>query len=117
MGSGDRSRQPTHIQIEDMGDVTNLTDINQNATKASHTRGTGDPSRLGGHVTRTTEYTSNVGGLSMTHDGGLGAADRAVSAIATGPLSANFAKPGSVTPSAAGDGGAQSIINYPYSYD
>ena len=32
-------------------------------------------------------------------------------------MSMNFQKPGSVTPSAAGDGGAQSILNYPYSYD
>ena len=80
-------------------------------------RGTGDPSGLGGHATRTTEYTSNIGGLSMTHDAGLGATDRAVSAIATGPMSMNNQTPGSVTPSAAGDGGAQSIINYPYSYD
>ena len=54
-----------------------------------------DASRLG-HVTRTTEYTSNVGANTTTHEGLHGAgADRAISAAA-GPIS--FGAPGSITP-------------------
>lgn len=65
-----------------------------------------------GHQTRTTEYTSNIGNITM-HDGTT-AFDRATSA-AGGGLS--FAPgPGSATPTVAG-GDGQTIINYPFAYD
>mmetsp|Transcript_37411 Transcript_37411/g.49181 ORF Transcript_37411/g.49181 Transcript_37411/m.49181 type:complete len:115 (+) Transcript_37411:782-1126(+) len=72
----------------------------------------GDPSRLG-HATRTTEYTSNVGNLTM-HEGTT-AFDRATSAAA-GALSFHAPMPGSTTPTVAG-GDGPNIMNYPYSYD
>ncbi len=78
--------------------------------------GGGDPSRLGGHVTRTTEYTSNVGNNTM-HDGGM-LGDRATSA-GGGALSFMAPPPGS-TPSMHTADRTQTgnhILNYPYSFD
>ena len=120
-----------HIQIEDMGGVTNMTYsmsaipvqgsggirtkaqsqlASDNHSFMAMTKGThgADPSRLG-HATRTTEYTSNVG--HHTQDGG------AISAMG-GALSFN-APPGSVTPTVPGGAtdGNTTILNYPYSYD
>lgn len=61
-----------------MGGVTNLTHelpsairvggksgmTSGDASMVGFAKGTGDPSRLGG-ITRTTEYTSNIGNLTM----------------------------------------------------
>ena len=75
-----------------------------------------DPSRLGGHATRTTEYTSNIG-HNTTHEGGAGAA-----------ISLNAPPPGSATPtvypggvtdnvSQRTAGNTGQILNYPYAFD
>lgn len=86
-----------------MGGVTNLTNSMSNIQEGTASRyqsglvsdnvslqqafkkgGGADQSRLGGHLTRTTEYTSNVGNLTIPD--GTTAFDRATSA-AGGALS------------------------------
>ena len=132
MPSAER-RPAAHIQIEDMGGVTNVSRINENTRKlqsglisetnsvAGFTKGGGDPSRLGGQATRATDYTSNIG--MHTEMGVMGGVDRSASAIGTGgqALSNMFQAPGSQSPTVAGTeyggGGQQTILNYPYSYD
>lgn len=78
----------------------------------------GDPSRLG-HVTRTTEYTSNIG-MNTTNEHGHGGFDRAVSAAGTigGQMSVGggYHPTGTVTPNNAAVTD-NNILNYPYSYD
>lgn len=111
-----------------MGGVTNLTHehpsnlrqgaksgINSdNISMVAFAKSGGDPSRLGGHQTRTTEYTSNIGNMTM-QDGGTTAFDRATS-VAGGALS--FQVPaGSATPTVGGGDQSGHIMNYPYSYD
>ena len=66
-------------------------------------------------MTRTTEYTSNVGNLTIPD--GTTAFDRATSA-AGGALSFQGQFAGSATPTVGGGAGeAPHIMNYPYSYD
>ena len=52
-----------------------------------------DPSRLGGHATRTTEYTSNIGANTTTEGGamGLGAASSNLNAPPPGSATGNAA--------------------------
>ena len=117
-----------------MGGVTNLTNSMSNIQEGTAGRyhsglvsdnvslqqalkkgGGADHSRLGGHLTRTTEYTSNVGNLTIPD--GTTAFDRATSA-AGGALSFQGPIAGSATPTVGGVAGeAPHIMNYPYSYD
>jgi len=115
---------PAHIQIEDMGGMVNMTqdyerkglsgiNSDSHSMMAGGVMTKGDPSRLG-HATRTTDYTSNMG--VHTTQGGHGV-NRTTSAIGSAgvghqSMGGMFA-PGAATPTA----GAESILNYPYSYD
>lgn len=118
-----------HIQIEDMGGVTNLTQSvghihDHNRTmKSGHNsetnsvagilKGTGDFSRLG-HQTRTTEHTSHIGMNNTAVDGGI-PVDRTTSGHGGG--FSFLGGPGSVANTVHGTTSENNILNYPYSYD
>ena len=84
--------------------MTNLSQVNENTRLKSqimsdshsilaNTKGGGDPSRLG-HITRATDYTSNIG--MHTEIGGMGGIDRTTSAAGgAGPFSTMLHGPGS----------------------